>query len=117
MRLTLFIYGFIYQIFQVFMAILERFTFTYEVDTEIASSIFNNLMRSITELSKESENNCDKNVVFEKKIKIGLLTNEIPPVVYGGVATWIVNFIKMFECSEYFEVYPIFLAHLDNLPE
>ena len=55
MRLTLFIYGFIYQIFQVFMAIFERFTFTYEVDTEIASSIFNNLMRSITELSKESE--------------------------------------------------------------
>ena len=45
------------------------------------------------------------------------MTNEIPPVVYGGVATWIVNFIKMFEGNEYFEVYPIFIAHLDNLPE
>lgn len=117
MRLTLFIYGFIYQIFKVFMTILERFTFTYEVDTEIASSIFNNLMRSITELSKESESNPVKDVVFEKKIKIGLLTNEIPPVVYGGVATWIVNFIKMFEGDEDFEIIPIFLAYNDKLPD
>jgi glycosyltransferase involved in cell wall biosynthesis len=52
-----------------------------------------------------------------KKIKIGLLTNEIPPIVYGGVATWIVNFIKMFEDNEYFEIYPIFLEHLDTLPQ
>ena len=52
-----------------------------------------------------------------KKIKIGLETNEIPPVVYGGVANWIVNFIKMFEDNEYFEVYPIFLEHLDTLPQ
>ena len=99
------------------MTILERFTFTYEVDTEIASSIFNNLMRSITELSKESESNPVKDVVFEKKIKIGLLTNEIPPVVYGGVATWIVNFIKMFEGDEDFEIIPIFLAYNDKLPD
>ena len=51
------------------------------------------------------------------KIKIGLLTNEIPPIVYGGVATWIVNFIKMFENDEHMEVIPIFLAHQDDLPE
>jgi len=50
------------------------------------------------------------------KIKIGLLTNEIPPVVYGGVATWIVNFMKMFEDDERVEVIPIFLEHLDNFP-
>ena len=31
------------------------------------------------------------------KIKIGLLTNEIPPIVYGGVATWIINFLDMFK--------------------
>ena len=34
-----------------------------------------------------------------KKNKVGPY-NEIPPVVYGGVATWIVNFIKMFEGDE-----------------
>ena len=51
------------------------------------------------------------------KIKLGLLTNEIPPIVYGGVATWIVNFIKMFEEDERIEVIPIFLAYNDKLPE
>ena len=29
--------------------------------------------------------------------KIGLLTNEIPPIIYGGVSTWIINFMKMYE--------------------
>jgi len=99
------------------MAILERFTFTYEVNSEIASSIFNNLMRSIAEISKEDEEKQGNDVVFEKKIKVGLLTNEIPPVVYGGVATWIVNFIKMFDGDEDFEIIPIFLAYNDKLPE
>ena len=50
------------------------------------------------------------------KIKVGLLTNEIPPIVYGGVATWIVNFIKMFEDDDKIEVIPIFLAYNDKLP-
>ena len=58
-----------------------------------------------------------KNKYKKNKIKIGLLTNEIPPIVYGGVATWIVNFIKMFENDENMEVVPIFLAHQDDLPE
>ena len=53
----------------------------------------------------------------DKKIKLGLLTNEIPPVVYGGVATWIVNFIRMFENDERVEVIPIFLAYNDVLPD
>tara|TARA_B100000035_G_C21005482_1_gene557067 strand:- start:57 stop:1313 length:1257 start_codon:yes stop_codon:yes gene_type:complete len=99
------------------MAILERFTFTYEVNTEIASSIFNNIMRSISELSKENEEKQVRDVTFKDKIRVGLLTNEIPPVVYGGVATWIVNFIKMFEGDEDFEIIPIFLAYNDKLPE
>ena len=51
----------------------------------------------------------DKNT----KIKIGLLTNEIPPVVYGGVATWIINFMKMFENDSNYEVVPIYLAYSD----
>lgn len=49
----------------------------------------------------------------KKKIKIGLLTNEIPPIIYGGVATWIVNFIKMFKDNDDLEIIPIFLAYAD----
>ena len=52
-----------------------------------------------------------------KRIKVGLLTNEIPPIIYGGVATWIVNFIKMFEGDERVIIVPIFLAYNDPLPE
>ena len=50
-------------------------------------------------------------------IKVGLLTNEIPPIVYGGVATWIVNFIRMFEEDDRVTVIPIFLAYNDALPD
>lgn len=120
MGVVLFIYGFMFNIFCVFMKILEKFNFTYDIDTEIASSIFNKLLFTINEISRTLENGEEKTykvVSFEKKIKIGLLTNEIPPIVYGGVATWIVNFIKMFEKDEDFEVVPIFLAYNDKLPE
>ena len=58
-----------------------------------------------------------KKMEISRKVKVGLLTNEIPPIVYGGVATWIVNFIKMFENDEKIEVIPIFLAYNDKLPE
>ena len=44
-----------------------------------------------------------KKKIIKNKYKIGLLTNEIPPIRYGGVATWIVNWIKMFESSEKYE--------------
>lgn len=46
--------------------------------------------------------------------KIGLLTNEIPPIIYGGVSTWIINFMKMFDEDETCEVVPIFLAYADR---
>jgi len=49
-------------------------------------------------------------------MKIGLLTNEIPPIVYGGVATWILNFLDMFQDDEDVEIIPIFLAQLDEPP-
>lgn len=58
-----------------------------------------------------------ENKELNKKIKLGLLTNEIPPIIYGGVATWIVNFIKMFENDENVEVIPIYLAYNDKLPD
>ena len=53
-------------------------------------------------------------VINKKKKKIGLLTNEIPPIIYGGVATWIINFIDMFENDKDYEVIPIFLAIKDK---
>ena len=46
----------------------------------------------------------------EKNIRVGLLTNEIPPIVYGGVATWVVNFIEMFKHEDRVEIIPIYLA-------
>ena len=57
------------------------------------------------------------NILATRKIRIGLLTNEIPPIVYGGVATWIVNFINMFKDSETIEIIPIFFSYQDKLPE
>ena len=36
--------------------------------------------------------------------------------MYGGVATWIINYMKMFESDENIEVVPIFLAYNDRLP-
>ena len=46
-------------------------------------------------------------------MKVGLLTNEIPPIVYGGVATWIMNFLAMFAEDDDIEIIPVFLAQLD----
>ena len=37
-------------------------------------------------------------------MKVGLLTNEIPPIVYGGVATWIMNFLDMFAEDDDIEI-------------
>lgn len=50
------------------------------------------------------------------RIRVALLTNEIPPIVYGGVATWIVNFINMFSEHSKLEIIPVFLAYNDTLP-
>ena len=38
-------------------------------------------------------------------MKVGLLTNEIPPIVYGGVSTWILNFMDMFDDDDDIEIY------------
>jgi hypothetical protein len=45
---------------------------------------------------------------------IGLLTNEIPPIIYGGVATWIIQFMEMFNDDENYTIIPIFLAYNDT---
>ena len=74
------------------------------------------LIKSVTKKSSnqtEKETNNDK-IKQSPKIKVGLLTNELPPIVYGGVSTWILNFMKMFRDNKDIDVIPIFLAHIDN---
>ena len=43
-----------------------------------------------------------------KKKKIGLLTNELPPIIYGGVSTWVLNFMDMFKDDESMKPFPYF---------
>ena len=107
-----FIYGFFKNIIEILFMIFQSFNIFS--DEDIYETLF-----KIIEMNKGycCNQNTDKPVVFDKKIKIGLLTNEIPPIVYGGVATWIVNFIKMFKDDENVEVIPIFLAYQDKLPD
>lgn len=115
------IYGLLSSIIDVFQMILERIYFLFHGKYEINHEILYNIYTSMFEISYynhiNDNNNNEDPIKFDKKIKLGLLTNEIPPIVYGGVATWIVNFIKMFENDKDIEVVPIFLAYQDKLPE
>jgi len=95
----------------------------YNDETEhMIHNILNDIINMVTcdniTVSTESERDITHNN-NKPKIKIGLLTNEIPPIVYGGVATWIVNFIDMFEDNDTYEIVPIFLESVlnDKLPE
>tara|TARA_B110000285_G_C15124375_1_gene619220 strand:- start:1254 stop:2543 length:1290 start_codon:yes stop_codon:yes gene_type:complete len=108
-----FIYGVFKNIIEILFMIFQSFNIFS--DEDIYETLF-----KIIEMNKDYKYNHNTNnapIVFDKKIKLGLLTNEIPPIVYGGVATWIVNFIKMFEDDENVEVIPIFLAYQDELPD
>lgn len=58
-----------------------------------------------------------RDIQKKNTIKIGVLTNELPPIIYGGVSTWVVNFLKMFESHPLYEAVPIFLAYMDDAPE
>ena len=71
----------IYGIIQLLALLLSYLTFSY---------IYKEDEKKV-EITKTSTDN-----LIKKKKKIGLLTNEIPPIIYGGVSTWIVNYIKMF---------------------
>ena len=79
-------------------------------------NIYDNLGKNIYYLLDIIDNKIDKTSNKnndDKLVKIGLLTNEIPPVVHGGVATWILNFLDMFKnCEdENIKIIPIFLAY------
>jgi glycosyltransferase involved in cell wall biosynthesis len=75
-----------------------------------------NLLNSYNIFNNLKNRNFSNTDLINKK-KIGLLTNEIPPIVYGGVATWIINFMDMFKNDEDYEVIPIYLAYQDYPPE
>ena len=96
----------------VFIKIINRLFNIYDIN-DIHTIFVDNLMT----IYKQGNPYIIRKETFDKKIKIGLLTNEIPPVIYGGVATWIVNFIEMFKNDKDIEVVPIFLEHLDIMPE
>ena len=93
----MFIYGMLSSIIEVFKMILENVYFMLHGTYEINHEIIYNIYKSMFKLTYTTNVNTTEVIKFDKKIKLGLLTNEIPPIVYGGVATWIVNFIKMFE--------------------
>lgn len=96
----------------VFIKIINRLFNIYDIN-DIHTMFVDNLMT----IYKQGNPYIIRKETFDKKVKIGLLTNEIPPVIYGGVATWIVNFIEMFKDDKDVEVVPIFLEHLDIMPE
>ena len=110
--ITIVLYGIYNYIFSIFERIIMKIHKYLDID-----KINDMFMQHILDLYEKDHPRIYRKSHFDKKIKLGLLTNEIPPIVYGGVATWIVNFIKMFEDDPDIEVVPIFLAYNDKLPE
>ena len=106
------LYSFINDIFQIFTMVYEKVRNI--INNSYILEIFNEYYfgNTTTDIPLHSYP-----VVCSRKFKIGLLTNEIPPIIYGGVATWIVNFLKMFSNDEHFDIIPIFVAYNDVLPE
>ena len=80
-------------------------TFIYGICRISFTTPILNRINNLLNKNKNSENKTNR------RKKIGLLTNEIPPIVYGGVATWIVQFIEMFQNDDNYEIIPIFLAY------
>ena len=113
----MFIYNLFSSIVDVFKMIIEKIYSIFYIPYEMEYGVLYNIYKSILDNSYNNDVNHIDTIRFDKKIKLGLLTNEIPPIVYGGVATWIVNFIKMFENDKEIEVVPIFLAYQDELPD
>lgn len=118
-------FNYVIMVLNIIITKLMRSMGYFEIDERVLYDIFYSMVEynyNQTE-NDENENNENENnenkskIKSDKKIIVGLLTNEIPPIVYGGVATWIVNFIKMFDGHETIDVVPIYLAYNDKLPE
>lgn len=108
-------FGFIQKIYAIFTMIYNHIM-GYIYPSNIVYDIFiKNLLKRLW--NQREDIIINQETTMKKKIKVGLLTNEIPPIVYGGVATWIINFMKMFKNDQYVDVVPIFLAYNDHLSE
>ena len=79
-------------------------------------SIYEILQSFLTNTTEKGNNEYSKRS-SGSAIKIGVLTNELPPIIYGGVSTWVVNFLKMFESHSKYDAIPIFLAYMDDAPD
>ncbi len=110
--ISIIFYGIYIYFYNIFKIILNKI---YDIYNE--SDIHDRFIDHIITIYKQGNPYIIRKKSFDKKIKLGLLTNEIPPIIYGGVATWIVNFIEMFKDDPDIEVIPIFLEHLDTMPE
>ena len=67
---------------------LTRDTSIFVIIFIVFSAYFKYKSKILFELFK----NNPTTVLSTKKKKIGLLTNELPPIIYGGVSTWVLNF-------------------------
>ena len=115
LNFTFKMFGFIDKIYSIFRMVYNNVIGYFYPSRVLYDNFIKNLIKRFW---NQHENVIiQQETIMKKKVKVGLLTNEIPPIVYGGVATWIVNFIKMFEDDENVEIVPIFLAYNDNLPE
>lgn len=95
--------------------------FIYYIIYHILNIIYNLLNKCYLFLFSKKHQNKNNKIINKlntnQKINIGLLTNEIPPIIYGGVATWVVNYIEMFKNDNNYNIIPIFLAYQDDIPE
>ena len=104
-------FSFIQKIFSIFSMIYNNL-FGYLYPGKLYEVFIKNIMKRVwMSRMNYGEKVQEKNTVMKKKIRVGLLTNEIPPIVYGGVATWIVNYIKMFENDENFNFKVTYLCN------
>ena len=103
------IYGFFKNIFEILFMILQRFNIFTE------TTIYQTLPE-IVEINKINHKIIVKKLYLIKRCKLDYLQMKYHPSFTGGVATWIVNFLKMFKGDCDIEVVPIFLAYQDNLP-
>lgn len=102
--------------FTIMLIFIPYFTWLIRRNNNNHKNIFLDLKKKIKNKNLLNNNLFNKNNNNNSKKKIGLLTNELPPIIYGGVSTWILNFMKMFKNDNNFEVIPIFLAYQDKAP-
>ena len=87
----------------------------FSVVIALISIYISSIFQKVNNFTIFKRNTFGKRKFKNGKIKVALLTNELPPIVYGGVATWCVNFINMMSKNTKIELIPVFLAYNDQL--